>query len=378
MDRTETLNWVEIDKRSLEHNVRLFRRLVGKERKLMVIVKSNAYGHGMRPVSEIALASGADSLGVFSFEEGKALREWGVKSPVLVMGYIPFSLLLHAAALDLSFAVASRETLEALLPLAGTMKARIHLKLDTGLHRLGFKLSELPLVKSLIGSTPGIEVEGLFTHFANIEDTLHHEFARSQLALFQKMAAPFMNQGKVLRHTACTAATLLFPGTHFEMVRVGIGLYGMWPSKETLITALETEKHVLNLKPVLTWKSRIIQIKKVKPGDTVGYGRSYRVTRPARIAVLPVGYADGYDRKLSSRGSVIIRGKEAPLVGRICMNMCMADITHIPGASVEDEVILLGTRKSASISADAMAELIGTINYEVTTRINPLLPRMII
>ncbi len=376
------LNWVEIDRQSLLHNLRLFRRLVGKERKLLVVVKSNAYGHGMCEVSEISLRGGADWLGVYALEEGLTLREHGFTCPILVMGYISFPNLSLAIEHDLTMGISSLDTLKALgeLTKAGDLKARVHLKLETGLNRLGLQEKELSEAFTILNESPAIAVEGLYTHFANIEDTLCHDFAQKQLATFKKLSSRIISRigsAHVMRHSACTAATLLFPDTYFELVRAGIGTYGMWPSKETLITALETQKHLLELRPIITWKSRIAQVKRVKPGDTIGYGRSYRVTRPARIAVIPTGYADGYDRALSNRGYVLIDGKEAPVLGRICMNMFMVDVTHIPNASLEDEVVLLGRQGKEIISADTLAELIGTINYEVTARINPLLPRVV-
>jgi len=376
------LNWIEIDRQSLIHNLRLFRRLVGKERKILVVVKSNAYGHGICEVSDILIRGGADWLGVNTLEEGLTLRNHRFTCPILVMGYIPLPNLSTAVEHDLSMGVSSLEMLKALgeLSAAGGLKARVHLKLETGLNRLGFQQKELQEAFSILEKSPGIDVEGIYTHFSNIEDTLCHDFAQRQLAVFKKLSSTIISKlgcAPLIRHSACTAATLLFPDTYFEMVRAGIGIYGMWPSKETLITALETQKHLLELQPVITWKSRIAQLKRVKPGDTVGYGRSYRVTRPARIAVIPTGYADGYDRALSNRGHVLIDGKEAPVLGRICMNMFMVDVTHIPKASLEDEVVLLGRQGKESISADTLAELIGTINYEVTTRISPLLPRVV-
>jgi alanine racemase len=376
------LNWVEIDSERLMHNLRLFRRLVGNERKLLVVVKSNAYGHGILEVSEISVQGGADWLGVYSLEEGLELRSHGLRCPILVMGYIPSANLGSAIDSGLTMGVSSLDVLKALKEKTGAsgLKARVHLKLETGLNRLGLNGKELNEAFAILGESPGISVEGLYTHFANIEDTLCHDFAQQQLATFKKLSQEItvrLGGAPLIRHSACTAAALLFPDTYFEMVRAGIGAYGMWPSKETLITALETQKHLLELQPVITWKSRIAQVKRVKPGDTIGYGRSYRVTRPARIAVIPTGYADGYDRALSNRGYVLIDGKEAPVLGRICMNVFMVDITHIPKASLEDEVVLLGRQGDGTISADTLAELIGTINYEVTTRINPLLPRVV-
>jgi alanine racemase len=181
-----------------------------------------------------------------------------------------------------------------------------------------------------------------------------------------------------IKHTACTAAAILFPQTLFSMVRVGIGLYGLWPSKETKISALQAGIALNELEPVLTWKTRIAQIKTVKSGETIGYGCTDVATQDTRLAVLPVGYYDGYDRKLSSIGYVLIRGRRAPVMGRVCMNMIMVDVTNIPDVSLEDQVVLLGRQGGDSISAETLAGKIGTINYEVVARINPLIPRIVV
>lgn len=376
------LNWVEINRKNLEHNVRLFRKIAGSRRKLMAVVKSNAYGHGMEDVARIVVESGVDWLGVYSLQEGMDLRESGFSCPVLVMGYVPLSDLEQAVENDLSLGVSSLETLEALGNLSekSTRTPRVHLKLETGLNRLGMSARELASAEEILLRHKKITLEGLYTHFANIEDTLQHDFAMLQLFNFEKLARRLAKAGftNVCRHTACTAAAILFPDTHFDMLRVGIGIYGMWPSKETLITSLSTMEKLLDLRPVITWKSRVAQIKKVKPGDTIGYGRSHRVTRPGKIAIIPTGYADGYDRRLSNRGHVLIHGEKAPVLGRICMNMFMVDVTHIPHTRPEDEVVLLGRQLDASIAAEQLAELIGTINYEVTTRIGPSLPRVVV
>jgi len=376
-----TANSVEISGENLIHNVQLFRSLLGPGRKLLIVVKSNAYGHGMIETARLAILGGADWLGVYSFEEGFQLREAGIQSPVLVMGYVPSGCIAETISYGLSLGVSSLEVLELVAAAARRTgkKARVHLKLETGLNRLGIHRRDLSRAEAIIADQEHVMLEGLYTHYANIEDTVRHEFARLQRMRFSRMCARFMSgEREVIRHTACTAAALLFPSTYFEMVRVGIGTYGMWPSRETLITALETKKDLLDLRPVLTWKSHIAQVKNIRPGETIGYGRSYRVTRPTRIAVIPVGYADGYDRRLSGKGYVLIHGREAPVVGRICMNMFMVDVTHIPRAAMEDEVVLLGKQKKAEISADTLAELMGTINYEVTTRINHALPRVVV
>jgi alanine racemase len=223
-------------------------------------------------------------------------------------------------------------------------------------------------------------LEGLSTHYANIEDVTEHHFAEYQLRNFREVCSLLESNGVSVpvRHTACTAAAILFPNTLFNMARVGIGLYGLWPSKETKISALQAHVPLNELKPVLAWKTRIAQIKLVKSGETIGYGCTDVATQDTRLAVLPIGYYDGYDRKLSSIGYVLIRGRRAPLRGRVCMNMIMVDVTNISKAELEDEVVLLGRQGGDSVSAEVLAGKIGTINYEVIARINPLLPRIVV
>ncbi|NIT55236.1 MAG: alanine racemase, partial [Aliifodinibius sp.] len=233
-----------------------------------------------------------------------------------------------------------------------------------------------------IKKSPFIKLEGVYTHFANIEDTTDHSYALSQLDQFNKMALRVKEEGfsDVIFHTACSAATLLFPETHFDMVRLGISQYGLWPSRETFLSY--KIKHAKNgedvLQPVMTWKTRISQIKTVPADHFIGYGCSYQTTRETRIAVLPVGYADGYDRALCNQSYVLIGGKRAPIRGRVCMNIMMVDVTDIPGVKLEDEAILLGKQGTEQITAETLAELSDTINYEFVTRINWEIPRIVV
>jgi alanine racemase len=218
------------------------------------------------------------------------------------------------------------------------------------------------------------------THFANIEDTTNHEYYKYQLNNFKSFVETFKKEGIEIPvlHTACTAACMLFPDTYFNLIRPGIGLYGLWPSKQTFLSCLMNNKNTLDLKPVLSFKTKIAQIKYLPEDSYIGYGCTYKTTHKTKLAVLPVGYFDGYDRLLSNNSYVIIRNKRAPILGRICMNICMVDITHIEETELEDEVILIGKSESEEISADIIAEKTNTINYETVTKINPELPRIIV
>ena len=371
------LSWVEVEGAAIRNNVQEFRRRVGPSVLLGAVVKSNAYGHGMRDVAGIVLDAGARWLCVNGLEEALALRESWREVPILVMGYVPLESLDRVVAHDLRLVVYNPETVDRLEEHASRQgrKALIHLKVETGTHRQGVAESEAGAFARRVRSSRWIELEGLTTHFANIEDTTDHGFAESQIAAFLRITEAV---GPVpVRHAACSAATLLFTRTHLDLARIGIALYGLWPSKETYVSCLERGKPALDLKPALTWKTRVAQVKAVPEGGYVGYGCTYRATRPTRIAVLPVGYHEGYDRGLSGVAHVLVRGKRAPVRGRVCMNMCMVDVTDIPDVALEDEAVLLGTQGEERISAEQLASWCGTISYEIVSRIHPSLPRIL-
>ena len=365
-------SWVEISGDLLKHNLSQFRTLVGPKILLSVCVKGNAYGHGLVECGKFMIENGADWLNVNALYEAEILRDAGVKSPIYVMGYVPLKDLHRISELDLRVVVYNLETLHELEKIGKPV--RIHLKLETGNNRQGIREEDLPLFTDFLSNTKFVQLEGTATHFANIEDTLDHGFAMKQLAKFQEMSAKLNPK---IRNCANSAATMLFPETHFEMVRLGISAYGMWPSNETRISLKETGKKV-DLKPILTWKTLIGQIKTVPEGEYIGYGCSYRAGRDTKIAILPIGYYDGYDRVLSNQAYVLINGKRAPVRGRICMNIMMADVTDIPEARIENEVVLLGSQGDEVITAEQMAQWAGTINYEITTRINERIPRILI
>jgi alanine racemase len=374
-----TLVWVELDRRAPDHNLRELRKGLGRNAVLCAVVKANAYGHGLREM--ISLLPSADWLAVNSLEEGVELRELGESRPVLLLGHVPLGDLAEAVRRRLDLVVYNRETLEAVsrLDSAKLGPARLHLKVETGTGRQGILPEQVEgFVETLLAS--GAELVGASTHFANIEDTLNHDYAQAQLRRFRQ-ALSVLKRMKVrprFVHAAATAAGILFPETHFNLIRAGIGVYGLWPSRETYLSTLLGRRPVPELRPVLSWKTRIVQVKDLPEGSYIGYGCTYRATRPIRVAVLPVGYSDGYDRKLGNTAYVLIRGKRAPVIGRVCMNLSMADVSDIPGAGLEQEVVLLGRDGEEQISAERMAEWAGTITYEVVTRISPLLPRRVV
>jgi alanine racemase len=451
--------WIEIDSSRLLHNLKEFFALIGEKARFMAVVKANAYGHGLAqvasllgnfqiPISKSQLPNPNLWFGVDSLDEALTLRQAGITQPILTLGYVPLNRLKEAVEQGIRLTVYNRESIEALGKLQATsykLQAApsslpppqgngapgdiipVHLKLETGTNRQGLLPKQALELCRLIKKYPNLHLEGVSSHFANIEDTTDHGYALAQLQRFNE-AVQFLSDNlqitsyKLIRHTACSAATILFPETHFDMVRVGIGLYGLWPSKETFISARTNEaeraaradrydtcynscsRHKAanitgiipvspqgsgapgiipgsqtlapNLLPVLSFKTRIAQIKKIKAGESVGYGLSERVSRGTTLAILPVGYSDGYDRKLSSVGNVLIRGKRCKILGRVSMNMCITDITDVPKAKLEDEVTLIGESGGEKITAEELAQKIGTINYEVVARLNPLLPRV--
>ena len=376
------LTWVEISRGALKNNIRAARQRVGKNVSIMAVVKANAYGHGILQVAGVAEEEKVDFFGVNSLHEALSLRNAKIKTPILVLGYTPLANLKDAVNHDISVVAYNAETVNKLQEIAAKYKkdAKVHIKVETGLHRQGVNPEDLPEFFKLVKSKKNVIAEGMSTHYANIEDTTEHSYASRQVENFKEAFEAAERAGLAIkyRHTACTAATILFSEVHFEMIRFGIGLYGLWPSKETKISAYERKIGEFSLVPALTWKTRVAQVKDVPPNSCIGYGCSDFVTQKSRIAILPVGYYDGYDRKLSNVGYVLIHGKRAPILGRICMNMCIVDITNIEGVAPEDEVILLGSSDDDSITAETMAAKIGTINYEVVTRINESLPRILV
>lgn len=379
----QPLNWVEISAKNLAHNIRGFKRLIGSKRVLCPAVKANAYGHGLRECAPIIVKAGADFLAVNALFEAQQLRIAGIRAPIYILGYTPLEQLEGVLEYDCHQVVYNKETVRKLGKLTEKRKktANLHLKIETGNNRQGIQIEKLADFVEEIRKFPKLKIMGVSTHFANIEDTTEHSYADYQLENFKKAISVLEKQKVKVSYQHCgnTAATILFPKTYFNFVRTGIGNYGLWPSNETLVSAIKMHKEKsVTLKPILKWKTRIAQIKWLKAGEYIGYGCSYRVTHKTRLGILPVGYYDGYDRRLSNTAFVLVHGKRAPVRGRVCMNIIMVDLTDIPEAKLEDEVVLLGKNGKDEVSAELMASWIGTINYEVTTRINEILPRVVV
>jgi alanine racemase len=378
---SHSLTWVEISGSNLTHNIKTFRQLAGAGRVLCPAIKANAYGHGLKECAPVMVGAGADWLGVNALFEALELRTAGIKVPVYIMGYIALDELQTAVENGFHFVVYNAETLHRLAQITSKLKlpALTHLKVETGIHRQGVFREDLAEILKIYRDNPLVKMEGISTHFANIEDTTDHSYAQRQLQDFQQNVDEIRAGGfnpKYI-HAANTAATILFPKTYFTMVRTGIGNYGLWPSVETFISAQHEGKNVA-LKPVMTWKTSVAQVKKVPADSFVGYGCTYKTRHDSLIAILPVGYYEGYDRGLSNHAYVLLHGKRAPVRGRVCMNMIMVEVTDIPNVRIEDEAVLLGRQGGEAISAEQMAQWLGTINYEVTTRIAGHLERRLV
>lgn len=374
----EQKTWVEISKNAITQNIIALQKNVGHAVSLMAVVKSNAYGHGLELVAKTAVSAGAKWLGVDSIDEAIRAKKVCPSVPLLILGYTRHDRLKDVVLGGFRQTVYDVETVAAIGKLR--KQARVHIKLETGTSRQGVDEKTLKDVIRTAKKYPSIVIEGLSTHYANIEDTKDHTYANEQLQTFIRLAGiaeKELGRPIPVKHTACSAATILFPDTHFSVSRVGIAMYGLWPSNETRVSA--EERHIpLVLKPVLTWKTIVAQVKKVKKGTPISYGLTVRVQRDSMIAILPVGYWDGFDRGLSSLAEVLIRGKRAPILGRVCMNMCVVDVTDIPKVKREDEVVIIGSQGKETIAAEELSNKIHTISYEVVTRINPMIQRTLI
>ena len=373
--------FAEIDLDAFRQNLKNVRAMVGPAIKTMAVVKADAYGHGAAPCSRAALEAGADVLGVGILEEGIELRESGIRAPIVVLGGIfpheADDLIKH----DLTTLLRHRrlaETLSRKAHAAGK-QVGVHLKVETGMGRLGVSLDEFPGLVEFVMGEKNLILEGVFTHLASADHDNAH-YTREQLKQFDR-AVEFLRSRSTPRpllHTANSAALLRHPQSWHDMVRPGIILYGSLPdsSMQSDVDHWVGDKGIPKFKPVMNWKTRIIQVNSVPKGSALSYGGQFVTSRDSRIAVLPIGYADGLHRLLSNRIDVLVRGQRVPQVGTICMDMTLVDVTGIPGIQEEEEVVLLGTQAGNVVTADEMAEKIGTISYEILCSVGRRVPRV--
>ena len=375
--------WLEVDLDAIGHNARTIKQLIGPDVALMAVLKADGYGHGAVKVARTALNNGASYCGVASLNEAALLRAANIDEPILILGYTPAWHAREALLRDVTVTLYDLDVARAFSRAAIDLRrtARVHIKIDTGMGRLGVLPQDAPAFIGAVAALPGIEIEGVFTHFS-CADT-DPDFTRLQL---ERFLGAVRHPSSVIRHpkwlhAANSAATLALPDTRLNMVRVGLALYGLSPFGPDPDEAAEPiqnpqSKIVNRLRPALAWKTTIAQVKTLPDGSPVSYGATYRCDGERRIAVIPVGYADGFRRAPQHFGEVLVRGRRAPIVGRVCMDQTMIDVTHIPPARVGDEVVLIGRQGDERITAEDVAARLGTINYEVVSAILPRVPRV--
>lgn len=379
------LTWAEIDLNAYAHNITELKRITRNGARLMAVVKANGYGHGAIEVARKALENGAQYLGVARINEAVQLRTAGLDAPILIFGYTPPDLAQTLIRYDLTqtvYSIAAANTLSAIAGRQGK-KIKVHIKVDSGMGRLGLLLKEPtagnpgdqptmdPVQQALaISRLSGLTVEGTLTHFATADST-DKSYANRQLEKFLDFVDRLRREGlePPIKHAANSGALIDLPESHLDMVRPGIATYGLYPSGEV-------NKNKVDLKPVMTLKSRIIHLKKVPAGFNISYGITYQTNKSTTIATVPIGYADGFNRLLSNRGHMLVHGQRVPIVGRVCMDLTMLDVGNVPDVAIEDDVVVFGQHQNESVTADEMASTLNTINYEIVSTITARVPRI--
>ena len=372
IERPGRPTWVEIDLEAIARNTRRIREWVGDEVRVMAVLKADAYGHGALKVARTALNNGASWLGVACVGEAVTLRRAGIESPILTLGFTPAWQAREAILHDVTTTVFSIEVAHSLARAGADLdrRARVHVKVDTGMGRLGLFPNEVVPFTQGLQDLANLEVDGIFTHFSSADDA-DLSYTRWQIERFDEVLAD-LREGQLLPrhiHAANSAAVLRLRESHYNMVRPGIALYGLSPSREA--------RCPVDFRSALTLKCQIAQVKTYEAGAYISYGRTFRTERVSRIAVIPVGYADGFRRAPHHWQEVLVRGHRAPIVGRVCMDQTMIDVTQIPGVRQGDEVVLIGAQGREEISIGQVAERLGTINYEVVSEILARVPRMV-
>lgn len=364
--------WAEVDLGAIRHNVATLRALA-PEAELMAVVKGYAYGHGNPASARTALEGGASRLGVARVAEALHLRDGGITAPIHVFSEPPVDAAPAMVANDLTATIYTEAFARALAEAAAARgsRVRVHLKVDTGMHRVGLPADDLPGALATMERLPDLEIEGVWSHFA-VADLPDHPFTRRQLDLFLQLVDRVERAGHPVRyrHIANSAAVMSLPESHLDLVRCGIALYGLWPGQDLVDGA--------DLRPAMSLRARVSMVKKVPAGGAVSYGLTYSVTRESRIVTVGAGYADGYDRRLSGgRADVLLDGRRYTVSGTVCMDQFMVDVGD-DSVGVGDAVTLLGSDGSDRITAEELAGLVGTINYEITTRVPSRVPRVFV
>ena len=365
------ITYIEVDLDAIAHNVRTLKEFIGPSVELFAVIKANAYGHGLVPVAQTVLKHGVSRLAVGRLGEGLELRQAGITAPVLALCYLMPGELRVAVECDLVPAVGEMESALVVSELGAARRkpVPVHVKIDTGMGRYGVMPDEAVAFFNQIATLPGLVVEGIFTHFASAE-ARDKTFTREQFQIFQDVLAELSAAGHPmpLLHAANSAAALDLPETHLGAVRSGLALYGLYPSNEV--------SHALPLKPALTLKSHVASVRQLPAGASISYGRTFITPRPMPVALVPIGYGDGYHRLLSNRGAVLVNGCRAPMVGRVCMDQSMLNLGPETDVQEGDTVVLIGRSGDEEITCDEWAEKLHTITNEVTCQINARVARV--
>lgn len=364
--------YAEVDLEAIAHNIAEVRKKVGKDVMIAAVIKADGYGHGAIPIAK-RLEKDVDFFCVAAIEEAIELREHGFDLPILILGYTSPSQYEEIVKYQIAQTIYDYETAEQLNVIAETMgmKAKVHIALDTGMNRIGFYWNEHSLEDiEAISKMEYIELEGCFSHFS-CADMTDKDFSKMQMKVYDDFIDALEKRGVIIpiKHLCNSAGIMEFDSHRFNMVRAGIITYGLYPSEEVDQTALE-------LRPALQWKTHVIHVKTVGAGAAVSYGATYVTDCPTKIATISIGYADGYPRSLSNKGRVLIHGQSAPIIGRVCMDQVMVNVTHIPNVKVEDVVTLVGQDGKAYISVEEAAELSNRFNYEFVCDISKRVPRI--
>lgn len=378
-------SFIELDKNALNNNINYLKSKAGYDVKYSMVIKANAYGHGIEDLLPMIESCGVDHFSVFSVEEARRAMKVKKKAcHIMIMGFIDDDDLEWAIENDISFFVFTPERLDAVCNISKkTAKpARVHIELETGMHRTGFCENQLPYVIEKLKMNAGnIVIEGVCSHLAGAESLDNFKRINEQINTFKRLVKHIKSQGlnPRYRHIACSAGILNFPESSFDLVRIGISNYGFWPNNETKILHLKQAKMLKDpLEQVLSWKSKVMSINNVKEDEYVSYGKSFLTNRDSKIATVPVGYGYGYSRNLSNLGHVLINGKRVSVIGSVNMNMTVVDVTDLPDVQVNDEVVLIGKQGEKDISVSAFSDMNNSMNYELLTRLPSNIPRFII
>lgn len=361
---------------ALVNNIDFIRTQIGTDVRISSVVKGNAYGHGIIQFVPMAEKAGIDHFSAFSANEASAVKESAENNPdIMIMGWLDNAELEWAIKSGISFWIFEPERLDHAIAISKRLKqkAKIHLEVETGMNRTGLDDTELEyVIMKVLENGSYIELEGICTHFAGAESITNFVRIHRQISRFNKIYKKVTRLGlhPKIRHTASSAAAMSYPRTRMDMVRIGIMQYGFWPSIESLVQYLHGESYNHDpLNRVISWKSKVMSLKRVQQGEFVSYGTTYLATEPKRIAVIPVGYSHGYSRVLSNQGRVLIGGQRIAVIGMVNMNMLIADVTYLPDVKIGDEVVLIGRQEDLEISVASFSEISAQVNYELLARL---------